>query len=375
MLSFQSTFFQQTSFFAQSLQSRAVAEENIEQDKFAYQRLSQNIKDNVGAELPPEQSVSEAESLFDIGAVVDTVVDFIANRVTQAKDNGASEDELSSMLDAARTGVETGFAQAREQIEELGKLDDGLAENIDAAEEGIYQGIDGVEESVLATEDTDDDAPVTPPSAPASETVEYASAYQRTKNSFSFKLTTQEGDTVVIKARSMSESYAEMLNAEGPDGSMSYLTSEESNRSGYKLQVDGDLNDEEMAAIESLMNQVNDLADEFYNGDIGTAFDMAMELESDPSQIAEFSLNLKQRQVSAYEYAGYSAPVASYSEPALPRGIAQPLGNFAEGLRNAFDTANTFSEPRSLLDNLFEQMDGGPKLSELLKPMFNALDA
>ena len=374
MLSFHSSFFQKSSFFAQSFQPRVVAEEKVEQDKFAYQRLSQNIKDNVGVELPPDQSVSETESVFDVDAVVDTVMNHIANRVTQAKENGATDDELASMLDAARSGVETGFAQAREQIEELGKMDDALAGSIDAAEEGIYQGIDGVEEELFAVEDSDD-TELDAPAAPASETVEYASAYQRTKNSFSFNLTTQEGDTVTIKARSMSESYAEMLRADGENGSYAYAASEEYSRSGYQLQVKGDLNDEEMAAIEDLMAQVNDLADEFYNGDLGTAFDMALELDSDPDQIAEFSLNLKQRQVSAYEYAGYSAPVTNYAEPELPRGIAQPLGNFAEGVRNAFNTANTFAEPRNLLDNLFDQMDAGPKLSELLKPMFNALDA
>lgn len=374
MLSFHSSFFQKSSFFAQSFQPRVMAEEKVDQDKFAFQRLSQNIKDNVGVELPPEQSVSETESVFDVDAVIDTVMNHIANRVTQAKENGASDDELVSMLDAARSGVETGFSQAREQIEELGKMDDTLAANIDAAEEGIYQGIDGVEEELFATDDSDDDD-VDVPAPPASETVEYASAYQRTKNSFRFNLTTQEGDTVTIKARSMSESYAEMMRAEGEEGSFEYLASEEYSRSGYRLQVDGDLNEEEMAAIEDLMAQVNDLADEFYNGDLGTAFDMAMELDSDPDQIAEFSLNLKQKQVSAYEYAGYSAPVASYAEPELPRGIAQPLGNFADGVRNAFNTANTFAEPRNLLDNLFDQMDAGPKLSELLKPMFNALDA
>jgi hypothetical protein len=372
MLSFQSSFFQQTSFFAQSLQSRGVGEEKADQDKFAFQRLSQGIKDNLGVELPPEQSVSETESIFDVDAVIDTVMNHIANRVSQAKENGASDDELGSMLEAARSGVETGFTQARDQIDALGKMEEGLASDIDAAEEGIYQGIDGVEEELFSSKEIDEgkEAP-----APIPQSIEYASTYQRTKNSFSFSLTTQEGDTVTINARSMSENYAEAMKGEGESVAFDYYALESSNRSGYSLQVEGDLSDEEMAAIEELMGQVNELADEFYNGDIGTAFDMAMELESDADQIAEFSLNLKQRQVSAYEYGSYSAPVASYAEPTLPRGIAQPLSNFAEGLSNAYDTAQRFAEPRNLLDNLFEQMDAGPKLSELLKPMFNALDA
>ncbi len=144
----------------------------------------------------------------------------------------------------------------------------------------------------------------------------------------------------------------------------------EQSSSGYSFSVEGDLNEAEMTAIEDLLEQVNGLADEFYDGDLATAFDMALDLESDGDQIAQFSLNMRQQQ--NYQYSG----VTQYSaDPPLPKGLMQPLGQFAQGLQGAVDTANEFQQPKELLKSLFEQMDSNPKFHELLRPMFDSVAA
>jgi len=375
MLSFNSALFNKSNLFSQPIQPRVVSEESVDQDKFAHQRLGQALKDNLGVELPPEKTVTEAKSLFDVDAVIDTVMQHIGKRIDQARSNGASEADLKSMMDAARGGVETGFKQAREQIDALNKLDEPLAKKIDAAEQGIYDGIDELEENMFN------------PQAELikANTVEYAKSYERTKNDFSFELTTQEGDVVKIQAMSDFESYQAALKAQS-DGSELYASySEQNSASGFNLLVEGDLNDDEMAAIESLMAQVNDLAGEFYSGDLGTAFDMAMNLTSDADQIAGFSLNLKQSYLSATEYGAMQGDALAnkgkgYEADTLPKGLADPLANFAQGVRKAYEEANNFANPRSLLEGLFEQMDqnaqlGQSQLPELLKPMLDQLSA
>jgi hypothetical protein len=376
MLSFNSALFNKSNLFSQPIQPRVMAEENLDQDKFANQRLGQALKDNLGVDMPPEKTVNESKSVFDIDAVIDTVMQHVGKRIDQARSNGASDDDLKSMFDAARSGVETGFKQAREQIDALNKLDDPLAEKIDAAEQGIYKGIDELEEGTFN------------PQAEIikANTIEYAKAYERTSNSFEFELTTQEGDVVKIQAMSNYESYQEALSAQGNGKELYASYSEQNNRSGFNLLVEGDLNDDEMAAIESLMAQVNDLANEFYTGDLGTAFDMAMNLTSDADQIAQFSLDLKQSQVSAYEYGAMKGEALGnngkgYETAKLPKGLADPLANFAQGVKNAYEEASQFANSRSLLENLFEQMDqttqslGKSQLPDLLKPMLNALNA
>lgn len=353
-----------------------MAEENLDQDKFANQRLGQALKDNLGVDMPPEKTVNENKSVFDIDAVIDTVMQQVGKRIDQARLSGASDDDLQSMFDAARSGVETGFKQAREQIDAINKLNEPLAEKIDAAEQGIYDGIDELEENTFN------------PQAEIikANTVEYAKAYERTNNSFEFELTTQEGDVVKIKVMSNYESYQEALSASGNGKELYASYSEQNNSSGFNLLVKGDLNDDEMAAIESLMSQVNDLADEFYTGDLGTAFDMAMNLTSDADQIAQFSLDLKQSQVSAYEYGAMKGEALGnngkgYETAKLPKGLADPLANFAQGVKEAYEEASQFANSRSLLENLFEQMDqttqalGKSQLPDLLKPMLNAMSA
>jgi hypothetical protein len=353
-----------------------MAEENLDQDKFAHQRLGQALKDNLGVDLPPEKSVNETKSLFDVDAVINTVMEHIGKRIDQARANGASDDDLQSMFNAARSGVETGFTQAREQIDALNKLNEPLAERINSAEQGINDGIDKLEESAFN------------PQAEIikANTVEYAKTYERTSNSFEFELTTQEGDVVKIQAMSNYESYQEALKAKGNGSELYASYSEQNNSSGFNLLVEGDLNDEEMAAIESLMSQVNDLANEFYTGDLGTAFDMAMNLTSDADQIAEFSLDLKQTQLNSYEYGAMKGDALGnagkgYETAKLPSGLADPLANFAQGVKEAYEEANQFANSRSLLENLFDQMDqttqmlGKSQLPDLLKPMLDALSA
>ncbi len=376
MLSFNSALFNKSNLYSQPVQPRVMAEENLDQDKFANQRLGQALKDNLGVDMPPEKTVNENKSVFDIDAVIDTVMQQVGKRIDQARLSGASDDDLQSMFDAARSGVETGFKQAREQIDAINKLNEPLAEKIDAAEQGIYDGIDELEENTFN------------PQAEIikANTVEYAKAYERTNNSFEFELTTQEGDVVKIQAMSNYESYQEALSASGNGKELYASYSEQNNSSGFNLLVKGDLNDDEMAAIESLMSQVNDLADEFYTGDLGTAFDMAMNLTSDADQIAQFSLDLKQSQVSAYEYGAMKGEALGnngkgYETAKLPKGLADPLANFAQGVKEAYEEASQFANSRSLLENLFEQMDqttqalGKSQLPDLLKPMLNAMSA
>lgn len=374
MLSFNSALFNTSNLYSQPIQPRVMGEENIDEDQFAGQRLGQALKDSLGVDMPPEKTVNESNGVFDVDAVIDTVMKHVGSRIDEARANGASDEELESMFEAARSGVETGFKQAREQIDALNKLDNPLAEKIDSAEQGIYKGIDELEDNTFNTQSEIIQA----------NTIEYAKAYERTSNSFEFELTTQEGDVVKIQAMSDYASYQEAFSAKSgnSEGYASY--SEQNNRSGFNLLVEGDLNDEEMAAIESLMSQVNDLADEFYTGDLGTAFDMAMNLTSDADQIAQFSLDLKQSQVSAYEYGAMKSDVSGtngYESPSLPKGLAEPLGNFAQGVKDAFEEASQFANARSLIDNLFEQMDqttqtlGKSQLSDLLEPMLNALEA
>ncbi len=337
----------------------------------SHESLMQSLRENVGLELRPEQTVKKA--LFDGDAIMDTVLKHVNKRIEQAAANGASDEELQGMVEAARSGVETGFSQARKQIESAGKLTDELSEKINSTESGIYKGIDEIAEALFAipvidTDDSDDAAV----SKQAATVTTFEQSYDRQKNSFSFELLTQEGDKVTITAMTQLERQQQSYSSNNGQQAIDIQSYSENYSSGYSFNVEGDLNESELSAIEDLVGQVNGLAKEFYDGDLTTAFNMALELESDGDQIAQFSLNLRQQQVSAHQFTG----VADYAqEDPLPRGLMAPLGQFASGLQDAKEIANTFQQPRELLENLFKQMDGNPKLHDLLRPMLDKMAA
>jgi hypothetical protein len=387
MFSVSASLFSQTEFLSQTLQSRFSPGSDSGHHGLSGKQsdelmvgasFNQGLKKGLGVELGKDERVNPAMPSFDVSAVVDNVMKFVENRVRLAEADGASDDELEGMLDAARSGVESGFSQAREQIEALEKMNKPLGERIDQAESGIYERIDQLQEVVLPPKEKergviDEIQTSSRDLAPRkSESASYVKAYQRNSESFQFELTTQDGDTVKIFASSDQSYYAEGLRARGEGGSIRYAGAELSSQFGYRLSVEGDLDEQELLAIEDLLNQVNELSEEFYNGDLDTAFSMALEINSDPSEIAKFSLNLSQQSVTAVE-SGYYRSSPGYQSAGLPRGLAEPLADFASGVRDAMENANRFSQSRELLDSLFDKFDTEQRMSQLLSPLLEAL--
>lgn len=133
---------------------------------------------------------------------------------------------------------------------------------------------------------------------------------------------TLEGDTVTLRfsARTAVNYSSAQANVDGTTVSSSAL--DVSSRSRVSLQVEGDLNDEELAAINALVGQVNDLTDTFFDGNVDEALSQAMSLTYDSSQLADYSLRLKLRQ----SFEGYSAALlpAASTTPAPTESTGTP---------------------------------------------------
>jgi len=364
-----------SSFFEGHLPSSAHAKvagnRHGQDDQAGLYAFNRAMQESVGVEFKrPVTPVAEA---FDVDDVVDTVMAHVNKRIEQAAASGASDRDLQSMMDAARKGVEKGFGQAREELDALGKLDEALGEKIDAAEEGIYQGLDDLEDYLFGVEDMDvEDSDAVSGGESTGAVVERESQFYRQKNSFAFEVMTQEGDRVTVQAFSAQGQSSSRFYASNGQREVSMEAYASFESSGFALEVEGDLNDAELAALEDLFTQVNDLADTFYEGDLDTAFNMAMDLTSDADQIAQFSLNLRQSEVAGYRYSG--ARQGGYDAPMLPRGLAQPLQDYAGGLRDSVESAKAFQNPLQLVENLMEQLDSGERMAPLNSPLFKLLD-
>ena len=87
------------------------------------------------------------------------------------------------------------------------------------------------------------------------------------------------------------------------------------------LKVKGDLNSDELAAIQSIFVQSASLADEFFAGDYAAAFEAASGLEIDGQQLAKVSLRFAVRESLTYSGTGLPPMTAKRAQ----RQIRLPL--------------------------------------------------
>jgi len=159
----------------------------------------------------------------------------------------------------------------------------------------------------------------TAPVPPAPTSVSKFVSREVRKERGAIDLVTAEGDRVSIRFRTkevLTNSAKESTAADGTttaSAKSSVLSS-----GGVKIDVDGDLNDDELKAIGDLLGKVDDIATQFFSGDVQAAFSAADSLGVDSDQIVGYRLNLTySRKVSAaYAYAGASLPASTQSPAA-----------------------------------------------------------
>ncbi len=188
------------------------------------------------------------------------------------------------------------------------------------------------------------------------EKYSYASLQGR---SFSFELVTEEGDVVTIQASaaqaySANARYYSGQSAAGDDKFSQLKFSDQAlSASQFSFEVEGDLNTDELTAINDLLNDVTNLASVFYGGDIDGAYEQALALGYDDEQISSFSLNLTQVSVekATYEYRGSGAERGSLLADRL-----QSASEFMQGLDSLLSRIEQqYAQQSGLLETLLDQ--------------------
>lgn len=320
--------------------------------------------------------------------VASNILGFIERRLQMDAAEGATQEQLQSRLEAGLSGYKKGFAEASEQLKALSMLSPEIEADIGQTNDLVLKGIEDLRSKFIKAVDQ-------PPSEqqpakavaeqPVAEAVkasvkssqqkaepdlllptlrsgvnaaslrqgsyEYASASQ-----FSFELTTAEGDKVTIKA---SASLGMSVRQGAGDAGVSSSES-------MSFQVEGDLSDVELKAINDLLGHVNELAGQFFSGNLDEAFAQAVNLGYDESQIAKFALNLAQVEIEQVvdvpdeaEVAAAQLAAQSSDQPvALPDEL-YPLGNFIKTLLASLDIPSRFAEsPQSLFISVSSSMIG-----------------
>ncbi len=366
----------------------------------AYEKISSRGQT---AAAPSQTAANSYDNFEPLTAtkVANNILGFIERRLQMDVANGATQEQLQSRLDAGLSGFKKGFAEASEKLKALSMLSPDIEADIGKTYDLVLKGIDDLRSKfITATEKPADEVTLksTPIAKPAetlhvpddlSNTHKVSQTYGNygyaRASEFSFELTTAEGDKITITANS-SEGLSVMQGTtnNGSNSSGFYNASASSSQTS-SWSVVGDLNDNEITAINDLLGRVDTLAGQFFSGNLDEAFNQALNLGYDETQIGGYALHLSQVEIQqatqAYgEFLPQQDDNQQNSYPLLADQLL-PLGKFIKDLLDTLDSASMFSEPQKLLSDMSASLiktddaesEMGKRFSDFVNKLF-ALD-
>lgn len=124
--------------------------------------------------------------------------------------------------------------------------------------------------------------------------------------------------------------------------------------SALSFSVKGELDEDELKAIGDLVSDASELADEFFNGDVESAFNQALEIGFDAKELTGFALNLSRTEkvevVQAYEYVShYNDEVSGGDNPAQ---AVKPVSQYLEKMLDVIEQSKQKLEDSSAYENM-----------------------
>lgn len=286
---------------------------------------------------------------------------------------GVSNEDMHQRLDAGIEGFKQGFAEAKDKIEALGLLDENIESAINHTYDRVLNSVEGlrdlyIDNPVSHIDESESDSVTTPVSTAQTTTsiqntvsASYGKASIGQMNSFQFEVETADGDVVTIDARSrdlyVAEYRAGSFATANNAGAFESFKSYSEHNSSFDLQVNGELDEGELQALDQLLAKVESLSNDFFTGDVEAAFNQAKNLGYDTSEIVGYSLNLKQTEVQKVA-AAYQEEEVSNVSPINPlANTLQPVGNFAKELLEGLELGSRFADPAALLVDLSEKIE------------------
>lgn len=321
------------------------------------------------------------------------ILTFIKAQIQRDIADGATEEELASRLQAGLDGFLQGFGEAFEQISAMGWLDnEEVGAAVKKTHDDVVSGIAALAEELgieapqnlpeLFSAEPPTEEPVAPvivapaesqtgtleskdqadsqvitafaeqqktflserAEASASATTAAESGYR----SYEFQVKTRDGDVVTISASS------EYGRAFAIDDSGTAFTGY--NNDFFNFSVSGELDENELAAINDLLKQVNDVADVFFYGDVFAAYEQALEIGFNDEELVQFSMNLTQVKVTKVETAYRDVQDNGEQQIQPPVNRAMVLGEFINKLEILQKGLEQMGVNFEIAENLFDMI-------------------
>lgn len=342
------------------------------------QSASTNVSTNVAPTTiaPVEAAATVEKPAFDSGALAKTILSFVQQRLTQAKQDGASKEELTTLLAQAYDGAEAGFNQAVSELKDRGALTDTLSGGISTALQKVDSGFtDLAKQFGLNDSASSNSAPVGSTttattkssntaidtqtnSTPAPQTGTLSQLAAAYKTSFSSKqsvdlvVQTADGDTVRLQLGvKQKQSFGAAYQADANGQQLSAYSREKSS-GRLNISVEGNLDADEMQALGDLLNQVGDLADSFFGGDMDAAWQKAGALDLSNPELSAMSLDLRSEVTTRSKIAAYAAVQSLTDDPSATSGAPSTTSAPASlGLSDLVDALSSLMPKASLAKN------------------------
>ncbi len=175
------------------------------------------------------------------------------------------------------------------------------------------------------------------------------------------------------RTESFEKSSGEYVNADNDSRTVVRYADTQYSSSDFSFSVEGDLDEDELEAIAGLIDDIDTLSNEFFEGDVKVAFEQAKQMGFDDEEIAQFSLNLREldTKVVSKSYEQYSA---ANDQPRLPESVAKPIGHHMHRIERMESVRQRYFEAESIglmLEEIMasrsEEFDNEEKVNDFMQ--------
>lgn len=234
--------------------------------------------------------------------------------------SGTGSGGVSALLDQIRTAIDNASAS----LVQSGASSDQVQGFASQFKTQLSQALDSLAASLSSTPSTGSTTPVTTGGTTAVDPTQGTATVHIVEKG-TIRLQTQEGDIVTIRLRN-SATFG--YGGTGATGAAAYAQQSSYGSSRFSVSVQGNLNSDELSAIDNVLSQVDTLATEFFSGQFSDAFATAAALQTDPNEIARVSIRLSESE--SLSVTAPAAPPAS-STPTTTPSTTDTTGTSAAG--------------------------------------------
>lgn len=360
---------------------------------------------NESLALNKQEAVDDLKAVSKDSAVnsyAKTILSAITSHIDKLAADGADPESLKQAIYDGLNGFQQGYNEALGELDTAGVLSDELKAELSVTEQQVMQGladyakVNGLEieieeldqASVLQSASEPEAVAITNPEPQAtmvsttpskpSYSVNEVRAYQqqsiiesfsrhnspsemqgrqsafvesyKEQQSASMEIVTQDGDVVKLNFEALKAMQVSGGYRDNEAGLTQILQASKQGGSDFAFSVQGELDEGELDALISLMEDVNALASEFFEGDFDRAFQMATEIQMDKSELSSMSLDLK-RSVTYEAVQSYSSIANNGSSDTSNQGFK--TNYLANGLQHVLEKAGQFANAEDLIKDLF----------------------